>query len=276
MNSAQHFAEHVLPWIIPFWIAFVFGIVVLCYWNSHRSVERRMKRIAQLYGGKVLSGVLFKTWSSVEIPRGKTCVKLYYSPAVHERGAQTYLSFDWSQSPLRCELFPEGFWNGLRKLMGLRDVTIGNAQFDGEFIISSDDETGVREFLSASVQQAIWGLDRFAAGEAFGRRCLHVQIGAGRITIALPRMLNDDAALAEFVRLGLALHEACHQSVLIGIRFLDCHSATMAHCMVCGEALASEVVYCRRCQTPHHRECWSYCGGCSTYGCRQKTFATKL
>jgi hypothetical protein len=36
---------------------------------------------------------------------------------------------------------------------------------------------------------------------------------------------------------------------------------------VCGDHLAEEIVICRRCNTPHHRECWQYGGGCATYGC---------
>jgi hypothetical protein len=38
-------------------------------------------------------------------------------------------------------------------------------------------------------------------------------------------------------------------------------------CGVCGEGLHSRKVTCAKCQTPHHRECWEYGGGCSVYGC---------
>ena len=40
-----------------------------------------------------------------------------------------------------------------------------------------------------------------------------------------------------------------------------------AVCMICGEAVVERRVQCRRCQTPHHQECWEYLGQCSTYGC---------
>lgn len=39
-------------------------------------------------------------------------------------------------------------------------------------------------------------------------------------------------------------------------------------CRVCGEPLGEEpLVLCGKCRTPHHRGCFEYVGGCSTYGC---------
>lgn len=41
-------------------------------------------------------------------------------------------------------------------------------------------------------------------------------------------------------------------------------------CQVCGEALEAPMVWCARCDTPHHRDCWEWNGGCSTYGCKSE------
>ena len=40
-------------------------------------------------------------------------------------------------------------------------------------------------------------------------------------------------------------------------------------CQVCGSAMEERVVLCAKCRTPHHEECWTYNGSCSTYGCRE-------
>jgi hypothetical protein len=40
-------------------------------------------------------------------------------------------------------------------------------------------------------------------------------------------------------------------------------------CQVCGWAMEERVVLCAKCRTPHHEECWTYNGSCSTYGCRE-------
>jgi len=34
----------------------------------------------------------------------------------------------------------------------------------------------------------------------------------------------------------------------------------------------SEVVQCRACQVPHHRECWEENGGCTTFGCNSNSY----
>jgi hypothetical protein len=43
-------------------------------------------------------------------------------------------------------------------------------------------------------------------------------------------------------------------------------------CQICGSAMEARVVVCSKCRTPHHEECWTYNGSCSTYGCREIRF----
>ena len=38
-------------------------------------------------------------------------------------------------------------------------------------------------------------------------------------------------------------------------------------CQICGDAMEGDTLLCPECRTPHHRECWAYFGGCSTFGC---------
>jgi len=42
-------------------------------------------------------------------------------------------------------------------------------------------------------------------------------------------------------------------------------------CQVCGALIEDEsnMFRCPRCDTPHHLDCWTYFGGCSTYGCKE-------
>jgi hypothetical protein len=44
-------------------------------------------------------------------------------------------------------------------------------------------------------------------------------------------------------------------------------------CQVCGAPMAGEIVRCELCRTPHHAECWSYMGRCSTYACKGRRAA---
>lgn len=70
---------------------------------------------------------------------------------------------------------------------------------------------------------------------------------------------------ARFIRVAL---KGRHQEETAPMRV----DASEGRCEVCGETMANRVVYCAKCRTPHHEECWSYVGQCSTYGCREIRF----
>ena len=38
-------------------------------------------------------------------------------------------------------------------------------------------------------------------------------------------------------------------------------------CPVCAEAFADRPVYCTRCDSPHHQDCWEFTGHCAVYAC---------
>ena len=47
----------------------------------------------------------------------------------------------------------------------------------------------------------------------------------------------------------------------------------VGQCQICGTDARMPWVRCDACETPHHRDCWSYNGGCSTYGCNTRKAA---
>jgi len=49
-------------------------------------------------------------------------------------------------------------------------------------------------------------------------------------------------------------------------------TAAGGQCQVCGTEMTSDVVKCASCATPHHRDCWRYVGGCSTFACQSRRF----
>ena len=85
------------------------------------------------------------------------------------------------------------------------------------------------------------------------------------------------ADLAQFVELACSLNDQVQLAGVAGIEFVTSDEAQViddALCCVCCEQLTDGVVFCVRCKTPHHRECWEYSGGCSTYGCGARMFYT--
>lgn len=60
-----------------------------------------------------------------------------------------------------------------------------------------------------------------------------------------------------------------------GIAFVEQEAAFSldeAICRICGEPVTHAAAICRRCKTPHHRECWRYYGACSIYGCGETKY----
>ena len=104
---------------------------------------------------------------------------------------------------------------------------------------------------------------------------LSLSIHAGWLIVRRKWTSKRPADLETFVELALGLVDQLHLTRTIGIDFLEDGQVKVideARCLVCGEGLLIDLVYCRRCKTPHHRECWDYSGGCSTYGCRETQF----
>jgi hypothetical protein len=71
---------------------------------------------------------------------------------------------------------------------------------------------------------------------------------------------------ARFLRVAIKGRPAVPETATMKV------DAAVGECQVCLEKMESRVVYCAKCRTPAHEECWSYIGMCSTYGCREIRF----
>ena len=47
----------------------------------------------------------------------------------------------------------------------------------------------------------------------------------------------------------------------------DANGRITPRCVVCRTELPPDPHLCPRCETPHHRDCWDYNGGCAVFGC---------
>jgi hypothetical protein len=57
-----------------------------------------------------------------------------------------------------------------------------------------------------------------------------------------------------------------------GIFILSVTYENEAVCKVCGGEMTEHKVFCCRCYTPHHRECWTFSGKCAVYACGERHF----
>lgn len=148
---------------------------------------------------------------------------------------------------------------------GLSAVEFDWEEFRTRWIVLASDGDEVRHALSDGVRLAIDQLWRHPSpGE------ITLSLSPGWLVVRKVWNSPRGADLEDFVERVCALHDQLNLAAAAGIEFLAGDEAQLldaARCGVCGDNLASEVVVCRRCNTPQHRECWDYGGGCATYGC---------
>jgi hypothetical protein len=180
--------------------------------------------------------------------------------------------------PFRFELFPIQRPSPKQTPRGTRLVRLGDPVFDRQYVVRANDPEIARELLDQpTARGAIEGLRKLAPPAG-----MLVSVSPERLLVQIDRNLGQSvAALEAAVREALALHDLLRSSVASrmaeGIAIVDEPApdpaeAGPAICKVCNEAIGpdEERVLCASCRTPHHRDCWSFVGACSIYGCQGK------
>jgi hypothetical protein len=149
-------------------------------------------------------------------------------------------------------------------------MTLGQPDFDRRYLLRGDDEREVRQLLNDGVR---WQIDRLA--ELIARDGVYIFIANGRILIQKPRIIRKYSELHEFVLRALELYDQAMITRAVGIEFV--HSDRLQTldnviCKICGETIEIDLVFCQRCKTPHHGECWQYTRSCSVYGCGETAY----
>ena len=277
LAQANRNSEALAPCFLLALFGFLAIVVLLVHWGWQASFRQKLQQVARHLRGRVVSrGDLFAGFAEVHFEHAGNPAQIRFSKR-GKNAYHTHVEIRWAGPRFRCEIYPESFLASLRKLMGMQDIIIGSPQFDSAFVITGDDEPGIKSLLNGQVQSAIFQLSGYVRG-------MHVRMGSQSLTVTCTGLLSDFGRLVAFVKLSGELCDAAVAAQGHGIEFLDggptmamtMREATDARCMVCGEALQSQVVYCRSCKTPHHRDCWSYGGGCSTYGCGEKKYVAKV
>jgi hypothetical protein len=219
-------------------------------------------QLAKRFGGQVIPGGMF----------GRPSVRFRYGPThallnTTSRGGRkwTQMHVSWPDHDVRAEVHPRRPSDEPRKLRGTDDVATGLDWFDDRYVVRGNDERAVRRFLTEVVCQQI---DRLT--HLFDVPDMYVSLSRGRILIQKPLLLRRYADLEDFSYAALSVYDQAMLTRSRGITFVENSLATLDTeiiCKVCGDAIAGEMVLCRRCRTPHHHECWEYYGSCAIYGC---------
>jgi len=244
------------------------AVLVVSQWNNRQKV---LARVAHNFRGQIQH----PAWSypGLRLPIAQRPAILSFQN-VGEGEVHTRLTIPWPDSLLRCEVYPQGVFSGLRKLLGVEDIEIGSPQFDAAYFITGNDRAAIRNLLTPVVQSLIMRLASLKAPYAITSNMIYIKWGNGELTITKPFDLSTYESLEEFIGLSSELVLQALGAPDAEIKFLDepPMQGAASQCQVCGEPLIADLVYCPGCRTPHHRECWDYFGGCSTYACGKKKY----
>lgn len=234
--------------------------------GSRRSNYRRL---AELYRGRTVGGGWFHA-PQVDFDYGDARVSLQVGRLARFGPRYTQLVIDWPDSELDCEVRPSRLAR-LRRLFRRSDIRTGVAWFDREFIVRGNNPQRIRELLTGGMQH---GLQRLR--ELRRDRPLHVVFANGQLCIRKRGKLRDYNLLSWFVALGLELYDQALLVERTELKFVAPQPGEerVPVCKVCGEETLEQTVYCRRCRTPHHRDCWRYFGACSVYACGETRYLT--
>lgn len=228
------------------------------------------RAFAERRGGDLVERPLFEPPRVLFVhSASRAVVSLHEGPG---GGPHTQVAFTVPQGwDRRLEVFP-----GLRRTAGTetfreRDVGVGDPAFDARWIVRADDAAFAREFLDERTRKTLDALGELQDGGP-----ALVSLTPSRLLVRKAGVLEPAAALESFVDLAGLVHDRVFffWQRMSGIEILeDPVPAPGADpvCRVCGAAIAREArVACRRCKTPHHRDCWEFNGQCSTYACGER------
>jgi hypothetical protein len=230
------------------------------HWNE------AFKHVARRFHGVLHAGGWFHSpsvWLQHGAAQARLTIYLLRAPG-GERCLQ--LAIQQPDIDCRCEIYYYQTRDTLLPLRrGLLPVEFDWEDFRRRWQVLADDGDAVRHLLSDGVRLAIelaWRQP--IPGE------MTISLSPGWLVIRKIWHSPRGVDLEAFVERACNLSDQLNLAAASGIEFVAGEEPQLletAHCGVCGDNLASEIVVCRRCNTPHHRECWQYGGGCATYGC---------
>lgn len=245
--------------------------------------HRAYRLLAQKYRGRYESRGLVDP-PTVSFTHNGSSVRVGLAPVIPGQPApprtRVVVRFP-SGLPFRLELMPYGRAAPPQPPKGTRPVRTGHADFDRAHVIQANDPDIAREFLEPDlVRQALANLRRVAPMHG-----MLVSINPERLLVQVDRNLGLNTMMLDaMVREALVLHDRLQVSVSArlsqGIDVVAAGAATAEdaegppECQVCGVPIEGEHVFCTACKTPFHRDCWSFVGGCSTFGCTNKQCAS--
>ena len=233
--------------------------------------NKAFAKIAKRFGGQLSAGGWFRS-PQVRLRHGQIQARLsaFFPQGKQHRGCLD-LAAQLPQCEARLQIVAHTASQPLiAEMFGLPRIELDGGDIESRWQVLSDSEDEARRLLTGGVRWQLEQLWQIHAGAEVA-----VSISQGWMLIRKRWTAPDGGDMEAFVEQGLGLVDQLLLTRSVGIEWVgegEIQLIEDARCAVCGELLRQEIVYCRRCKTPHHRDCWEYNQGCSTYGCRETLF----
>jgi hypothetical protein len=236
------------------------------------------QRFGELYDGQMHDRQLFESPKVSFAYHGSRALLSIYESSEATPQLYTQLTFTmpagWEH---RLEVFPQRYREDDVKYLNVDDIRVGDPEFDPRYVVKSESERFAKEYLDGKSRQAVEDLRNL-----LGNDRILVSVNSSRLMVRKQSVLASLDDLTAFAELSCALYDrlAVFWQRESGIEILDDAPPEEAVndpvCQVCGARIpADNRVYCRRCRTPHHKDCWEFNQRCSTYACGEQRFTSK-
>jgi hypothetical protein len=241
--------------------------------QRHRRASYAYQQLAQRYGGSYSR----RGWWGYSRARFRyRSAHVQVGPCLYPSnvpGRETQIDIEWIDppgDPFRCDVsYPRQLEQALPR-GSMPNVRTGCHEFDRTYLIRGTDPQQVQLLLNSAVR---WQIDRLRQMLYF--RSVRIEMANGRLLISKGLVIHRLSELQEYVHLVLELYDQIMLTRMRGIEYLEEHVAQPldeVKCKVCGDVITENLVFCRRCKTPHHLECWQYNGRCSVFACSETRF----
>jgi hypothetical protein len=245
-----------------------FFLSLLMHGLAGQARESIWQRVAKRFGGRADRGGWFR--------RPRIQFRYGESPVVVERGRHHRLRhcldvwFTWPDPQLTLHVastarpLPAAATRGLRLLENKHEF------FYRYFRVYTNDAARSEKLLRDTLR---WEIEQLR--QPTDVRDIEVRWHRGAMLVRKRVSHRDPEAVEKLIRRALRIYDQAMLLRAEGIEFLASEEAQIIDrvcCQVCGEEIVTDMVFCRRCQTPHHRDCWQYLGRCAIFACPETEF----
>ena len=239
----------------------LFGMFALI--SRQREVQRLLLPLVEVYDAKLPTTMFFRT-AEFEVHDVTVTVRLARMYQVtFGRVSPHVVTYELTAalptSAPDCRIRPLRFMDSVRRWVGQGLLTGENA-FDDMFFVQGEDRDHLHRILDVHAQSALLSLYGGLSELVVENQKFRVRATQPVLNVAAQSLV----LLQRFLGIAFAGVEFVDENVPASGPVRICSESA---CPVCGEPLDGKIVYCFRCQSPHHRDCWNYAGGCAIYGC---------